>query len=162
MSRSDSPIHVRDLLHDELAQGVAVVDSVDPDLRALVERDLIRHFSSAQLPESNFYAGALDGRIAGIMGFHKDTDEDVQQVYWAVWLYVSPWARGSGVGAALIAHLEHQVRLRGGRKLYLDVGDPSQQQLAVDMYLRRGYRLEGCLLDYFRSGEHKFIYALEL
>lgn len=153
---------VREIAHDDIEQCIAAVASVEAELTSSVERDLRRHFSEERLPESTFFVGVLDGRVAGLMGYYRDPDPDVVGVYWAVWLYVAIWARGARVGALLIDHLEEQVKRAGGRKIYLDLGDPMRQQIAVSMYVRRGYHLEGCLRDYFMPGEHKFIYAVEL
>lgn len=162
MLKTPAQSQVRGILEDDLDQCVAAVASVELELAPSVERDLRRHFSDEHLPESTFFVGLLDGRVAGLMGYYRDPDPDVAGVYWAVWLYVVVWARGARIGAALIEHLEQKVRNAGGRKIYLDLGDPMKQDIAVSMYLRRGYKLEGCLRDYFRRGEHKFIYALEL
>lgn len=69
-------------------------------------------------------------------------------------LFVEEWARGKGVGRALMARLAELVRDRGGARLDLSVLD--WNRLAIDFYDRlglepmatwRGYRLTGDALE---------------
>jgi putative acetyltransferase len=61
-------------------------------------------------------------------------------------MWVAPGARGGGLGARLLAHLETIAREHGVRVLRLETGP--LQHAAIRMYRRAGYRERGPFGDY--------------
>lgn len=122
-------------------------------------RDFKRFFSTPADERRQFIVAEANGRAVGCVGFHPDEDEDVQNIFWAIWLYVRPDHHGHGIGGLLWTEMEKRVTALGARKLYMDVGNESDHATATAFYYRRGYVKEGELVDYFREGENKQIFA---
>lgn len=57
---------------------------------------------------------------------------------------VKPEARGAGVGSALLAELERELKSEGAELVALSVKDGNKR--ALDFYLRNGYSLKGVVL----------------
>lgn len=77
-------------------------------------------------PKLRLYAGELDGRVAGVALL--DTNG------WVFLLYVAPEALGTGLGKALLHHLEEQARTLGLDRLQL-----KSTITARAFYERQGY-----------------------
>ncbi|MDB5096816.1 MAG: family N-acetyltransferase [Cyanobacteria bacterium RYN_339] len=77
-------------------------------------------------PKLRLYAGERDGRVAGVGLL------DVNG--WIFLLYVEPEALGSGLGKALLAHMEQEARAMGLGRLQL-----KSTITARDFYARQGY-----------------------
>ena len=75
-------------------------------------------------------------------------------------LGVAAEARGHGIGAALLAHVEQQTLADGQRDLILLVSDFNEP--AQRFYERHGYRHEGMLADYVIPGIAELIYRKRL
>ena len=125
-------------------------------------RDFQRFFAQPPDERRQFIVAEVNGRVVGSVGFHPDEDEDVEGVFWAIWLYVRPDHHGHGIGGLLWTEMEERVKALNARKVYMDVGNESDHAVATAFYLRRGYVKEGELVDYFRDGEHKQIFAKDL
>ncbi|MFY0991465.1 GNAT family N-acetyltransferase [Halomonas sp. C05BenzN] len=63
---------------------------------------------------------------------------------------VHPGARGSGLGRRLIEALEQLARSRGVERLGLEVR--ADNRVALGLYRRLGFRLQGWLEDYYEDG----------
>lgn len=59
-------------------------------------------------------------------------------------------ARGRGIGARLLRAAETLARKLGARTMSLETGEANLA--ALDMFLRAGYRIEGRIPRYYRSG----------
>jgi len=153
---------IRQLQPSDLKGALKVVSSHNADHAAMAERDLGEYFLQKGPPGNYFLCAEAEGEIVGIIGLYDDPDPDVSGICWGVWVYVDADHRGSGVGGRLMAAIEDEARRRKARKLYLDVGNEEDHRLAIEFYLKRGYVLEGTLLDYFTEGENKQVFALRL
>jgi GNAT superfamily N-acetyltransferase len=91
-----------------------------------------------------------DGRLLGVMG-----EQDVQDVTLIRHAYVTAAYRGSGIGAALIQHLQARARRR------LLVGTWAAATWAIRFYERHGFRLhaakesEALLRRYWRISDRQ-------
>ena len=155
-------IELRPLRPADIGCAESIVAAHDPALAPLLSRDLKAHFGHGDAARSLFLAAVEADRVVGVMGLQPDTDPDVHDIVWAVWLYVDPAAASRGIGKALMEAIIEAARARGARKLYLDVGNRERHERAIAMYDRRGFVQEGELRDYFAPGEHKLLYGLRL
>jgi ribosomal protein S18 acetylase RimI-like enzyme len=73
---------------------------------------------------------------------------------------VDPVARGSGLGAALLAAAERAARRRGVRRLRLEVRQDNPA--AIALYETRGYRRIGARAAYYEDGADAWRYERAL
>ena len=73
---------------------------------------------------------------------------------------VDPAARGTGLGAALLAAAERAARRRGARRLRLEVRQDNPA--AIRLYETRGYRRVGARAAYYEDGADAWRYERAL
>ena len=94
-----------------------------------------------QLQEIDTFVAAVDGEDVGLVrGAHDDLRPDAA---WLISMWVAPEARGQGVGEALIDAVVEWARVRGARRMLLDVGDHNQP--AIALYARKGFEPNGTI-----------------
>jgi len=92
-----------------------------------------------RLAVAGFHAIAeVEGRPAGLVSGLGTGDERELISMWA-----APWARGSGVGDALVRAVVAWARSEGARSLALAVRDRNRP--AIALYLRHGFVDDGAL-----------------
>ncbi|HUZ86370.1 MAG TPA: GNAT family N-acetyltransferase [Candidatus Baltobacterales bacterium] len=89
-----------------------------------------------------FLVARQGGRAVGC-GALRRLDEDTAEVKR---MYVEPAARGQGVGAAVLDHLEAAARGLGVHRLVLETG--VHQVLAIGLYRRAGFAPVHCWGEY--------------
>ncbi|NIA68697.1 GNAT family N-acetyltransferase [Pelagibius litoralis] len=84
----------------------------------------------------------------------------------AVWnLYfigVHPDQQGQGRGAALLRHVEDDLRAKGQRLLLVETSGSDSLELTRRFYRKNGYDEEARLRDFYRAGEDKVIFRKAL
>jgi ribosomal protein S18 acetylase RimI-like enzyme len=78
------------------------------------------------------------------------------------WLIVAEEARGRGVGAALVAAMEAELRRRGGRLVRIETSSLEGQGGAARFYERTGYQRVGTIPGFYRPGDDLLTYAKSL
>jgi len=78
------------------------------------------------------------------------------------WIAVDNHHRGGGMGRALLAEVERQVRELGGRRLYAETSGKAQYQPTRAFYLKTGFIQEACFPDFYAPGDDKVVYAKPL
>jgi ribosomal protein S18 acetylase RimI-like enzyme len=78
------------------------------------------------------------------------------------WIAVRPGGQGRGVGRALLAACEEDVRRAGGRRIYVDTSTRPQYLPTRAFYRRTGYDLAAELADFYAPGDGKAIFCKEL
>lgn len=99
--------------------------------------DLSGHYLplAAQNKGNFFVAETEDGNILACGGWQEvSTQPGMAQIQK---LYVSPTARGLGIGSALLKHIEHDIQAHRMHTIYLETHHLLKE--AVQMYPRRGY-----------------------
>ncbi|HEX4862628.1 MAG TPA: GNAT family N-acetyltransferase [Acidimicrobiales bacterium] len=86
-------------------------------------------------PNGSFLIADLDGSAAACGGVRRLDEAGIAEVKR---MYVAPFARGRGVGAALLARLEDEARALGCQLTRLDTG--AGMEAALALYRRAGYR----------------------
>jgi len=85
-------------------------------------------------PEGAFLVAAVDGALAGCGGVRGLSPERHEVKH----LWVRPEFRGTGVGRAILADLEHRAASAGATELVLDTHDSLTE--AGALYRSRGFR----------------------
>lgn len=121
----------------------ALADAPDAFLSTLDdERDRPEAFWRERLTRprsSTLLAVAGDGRGAGMTVVTASFDDDAVAGIYAVW--VAPWARGRGVGGALVERAVDEAARHGFPRVVLDVGDHNTP--AQRLYARCGFAPTG-------------------
>jgi ribosomal-protein-alanine acetyltransferase len=97
-----------------------------------------------------FLVAEKDGRLVGegiaLLRHHKQTISGR-----AYSLAVDPAFRGQGIGERLMKELVEQLKIRGARRIYLEV--EASNTPAVRLYQRLGFNGVGALPDYYGQGK---------
>ncbi|MEI6855750.1 MAG: GNAT family N-acetyltransferase [Acidimicrobiaceae bacterium] len=90
-----------------------------------------------EMASGNCYLGEIDGEVVGMAtgGFNTDFPNTL----WLFGMFVSPKARGSGVGIDLVGAVEEWAKSQGGDELYLHVTQTMQRARAF--YTKIGFSL---------------------
>jgi ribosomal protein S18 acetylase RimI-like enzyme len=106
--------------------------------------------SRMSTPGSYHVVALLDDEPAGMAAGLPTTDESVVQL---VSMWVSPDARGHGVGDALVRAVERWARNARAQLLRLSVAEGNEAAFAL--YMRSGFRWTGELGDLMPDGVHR-------
>lgn len=115
---------------------------------------------------SEYFAGALDD---GHTWIADDEDGLCAAAYYApeimgdgVWnLYfigVHPDRQGTGRGAALLAHVEDDLRRQGARMLLVETSATDGFAHTRAFYAKNGYDEEARIRDYYAAGDDKVVF----
>jgi acetoin utilization deacetylase AcuC-like enzyme/L-amino acid N-acyltransferase YncA len=78
------------------------------------------------------------------------------------WIAVAPDAQGAGLGARLLGRVVDAVRAAGGAALYADTSSSAAYAATRRFYARRGFALAAEFPDFYRPGDGKAVYRLEI
>jgi GNAT superfamily N-acetyltransferase len=78
------------------------------------------------------------------------------------WVAVSAEKQGKGIGSALMAFAEDEIRRAKGRLIIIETSSKPGYQKTRRFYLSRGYRIVGCLSDFYAPGDDKLIHQKRL
>lgn len=105
----------------------------------------------------NFYGfiAETDGRRAGFITYSVSVDTaDLQD------LFVTISCRKKGVGTTLVAEFIKDAKLRGVKKLFLEVRESNMP--AIDLYKKAGFTFLSERKKYYSDGENAFVLIKEL
>jgi len=104
--------------------------------------------------------GTDDGKVAGYACFgpHPLT-EGTYDLYW---IAVDPACQGRGIGRALLARVEEEVRKRGSRLLVIETSATPLYAAARRLYESAGYTREAVVHDFYAPGDDMVIYSKHL
>lgn len=111
---------------------------------------------------TQFYVCEDDNLIIAVLGYRKDINPEAKGIYWAEYSYVRPQYQRKGISTRLWDIIEDELRRLGCRKIYIDIGNKSEHIVAINQYLKRGYKQEGACPDFWDEGEDWLIFAKRL
>jgi D-alanine-D-alanine ligase len=151
------------------------VTSTDPDrIRALTsgtgmfypaEVDIAAELADERLSKGTasgyeFLFAEFEGRVAGYACFGPIS---LTVASWDLyWIAVDRAEQGRGIGAKLMAMVEHEVAASGGRQLYIETAGRPDYEPTRAFYLRLGYRITAELPDFYAPGDDKVIFFKRL
>lgn len=75
---------------------------------------------------------------------------------------VLPAKQGSGVGRAMVRHLETDLRARGQRLLIVETSGGQAFGLTREFYRKNGYEEEARIRDFYAAGDDKIVFRKAL
>lgn len=101
-------------------------------------------------------ATAARGSIVGyICHGHNPVTDAIHDVYW---IAVDPRVQGRGVGGRLLGFAEERVRALHGRGLVIETSSRNEYAAARRLYEKCGYNKVADIADFYKAGDHQFIY----
>ena len=106
------------------------------------------------------FTSAWKGRVAGFACFGLNSmTVGVFELYW---IAVDPSCRCVGIGSGLMDFAENESTRQGGRKIVVETSSRDDYCHTLDFYLRRGYRDEARVSDFYSIGDDKIILVKDL
>ncbi|WP_179381140.1 rhomboid family intramembrane serine protease [Jannaschia marina] len=122
--------------------------------------------------EQGFLAGDLEGmfvlmrggEVIGVTGYALD--EQVPDVAWLSWTYLTEAETGAGLGGWMLNALLGKLKALGIRKLFIATSDYAEDGVPIyaaahRMYEEFGAEIELTVPDYHAPGEARIVYGLE-
>lgn len=78
------------------------------------------------------------------------------------WIVVDPAGRRSGIGRKLLEQVEKEVRLLGGRLIFVETSGLDKYDSTRRFYLSAGYEQEAAIRDFYRPGDDLVIFTRHL
>ena len=75
------------------------------------------------------------------------------------WIVVDRSLQGRKIGRVLLEKTEQLVRAAGGRRVYAETSGRDQYSPTRGFYLRRGYRQDAVLRDFYAPGDDKVVFV---
>lgn len=105
------------------------------------------------------YVACLGGATVGVIGYARDY-LSTDFAYWLGWFAVHQGYQGQKIGTKLLRRVEKDLRKKGKKKLFVSTEDSNAA--AKNFYIRRGFRTEGVVRDYYSKGEDELIMSKDL
>ncbi len=78
------------------------------------------------------------------------------------WIAVHQNSRNKKLGSLLLKEIENDVKINGGKILWIETSGRPLYASTEGFYLRNGYALQASLKDFYGPGDPKQIYSKEL
>jgi ribosomal protein S18 acetylase RimI-like enzyme len=120
--------------------------------------ELLEAYLTQDDHDEYFFLSAIDeGELLGFACFGPTPL--TQGTFDLYWIAVSSTARGQGVGRALMAQVEDEVRALGGRVIVLDTSGRPEYEPTRAFYHRIGYTHCGTVPDFYAPGDDLVIFS---
>jgi len=110
-------------------------------------------------PDDMVFVGIVGGNIVAVTGYFPDSYE-IDDVYWLNWHYTHKDYEGKGIGGKLLEHVIEMLSPKI-RKFYVNTGSRFLNLRALNLYLKKGFRIEAVLKDYYGKGEDQIVLGME-
>ena len=107
-----------------------------------------------------FIAAEFEGRLAGYACWGPAPMTD--KTYDLYWIAVDPEVHGRGVGKALMGAVEHDLRQRGARKVFIETGGREAYMPTRRFYEALGYTICARIPEFYRAGDDKVVFTRDL
>lgn len=153
---------LRPLSRNDRAPIEAIVRGVDrfPEAEIAIAMELVDHGLTKDDRDYLFVVAEREGRVAGYACWGRATMSPA--VFDLYWIVVDATLQGGGVGQALLAHAEREVRADGGHTLLIETEGSAPYEASRRFYLRAGYLEVGRVADFYGDGKDKVLFAKRL
>ena len=149
--------------HKDKPRILEITDAVD--IFTSVERDCVEELWDAYqyMDEAGGYVFLIyrdDGHALGYacFGRHSLTDG----AFDLYWIAVDPAAQGRGIGRALLARVEAEIRYRNGYLVVVETSSAPPYAAARQLYQSSGYQCEAVIHDFYGRGDHLQVFVKDV
>lgn len=156
------PTSLRALTPADRAPIEALVRGVErfPEGEVAVAMELVDLGLSADDRGYLFVVAERAGRVVGYACWGRAAMSPA--VFDLYWIVVDSRTQGGGVGRALLAHVEREVRREQGISLLIETEGSPPYEAARRFYLAAGYAEVGRIADFYGPAKDKVLYAKRL
>ena len=151
---------MRRLRHDDipLLENILLSTGAFTEAEVTVAVELLETVLNDPLQQDYEVAVAeIGGRVAGYVLFGAvPLTEGNYDLYW---IAVDPDSQGSGVGRRMMAHVEQEVKKRGGRMICLETSSQGGYLRTRNFYEQAGYVEESRIRDFYKPGDDRLTYV---
>jgi len=103
----------------------------------------------------NILVAEADSTVVGYVGYGPTPlTEGTWDIYW---MAVRPKRQGQGIGSALIAFAEEQIKKAQGRLAVIETSSRPEYEKTRRFHLSHGYEIIASLPDFYAPGDDKLI-----
>ena len=147
-------LSVRAMRREDLASVGLVLDSTELFPSSMLN-EMAEPFLSGNAPHL-WLVAVIEGRAFGFA--YCEPERMTEGTYNLLAIAVSTDRQRSGIGAALIRHVENDVRERNGLLLLVETSTDLDQDGAREFYLKDGFTEEARIRDFYAPGQTKVVF----
>lgn len=157
-----TPVSLRPLRRADRAPIEALVRGVErfPEREVAVAMELVDLGFSDDARGYLFVVAEREGQVVGYACWGRAAMSPA--VFDLYWIVVDARTQGGGIGRALLAHVEHEVRREEGISLLIETEGSAPYEAARRFYLAAGYAEIGRIDDFYGPGKDKVLYGKRL
>jgi GNAT superfamily N-acetyltransferase len=141
----------------QLTEGTGVFKPME--IQAL--REVLDDYHATNQREGHRAAGLDEG--GELVGFIYYAPAAMTDRAWNLWWIVVAKARqAAGVGSALLAHAEEEVRRERGRVLFVETSSLPSYEPTRRFYLKHGYAEAARLADYYAASDDLLFFRKDM
>lgn len=113
--------------------------------------------------QTDYYFHCIEedtGQLGGYMCYGEIPLSD--RCWDLYWIAVDPAAQGRGLGKAMVAHMEADLRERRARKIFIETGGKTSYGPTRAFYEGLGYREIARIPDFFAAGDDKVTFGKDV
>jgi ribosomal protein S18 acetylase RimI-like enzyme len=141
----------------EIARGTGVFKPLEIDALKEVLAD---YYASNHAHGHRAMCLEQDGGVTAFAYFAPAAMTD--RTWYLYWIAVNKGAQASGLGGALLRHVEGEARAAGARLLIIETSSLPHYDLTRRFYRKQGYDQEAVLRDYYADGDNMVIFRKRL
>jgi ribosomal protein S18 acetylase RimI-like enzyme len=143
---------VMDILRNTAEFKPVEVDTAEELIDAYLDEGLLSGYYT--------YVGTVDGKVLGYICYGPTPlTVGTWDVYW---IAVSPEAQRQGVGRALLAAAENDIKSQQGRLILIETSGKSNYVKAQNFYSSLDYEMISRIYDFYEPGDDKLTFLKRL
>ncbi len=113
--------------------------------------------------QTDYYFRCIEEGAGHLSGYMCYGEIPLSDRCWDLyWIAVDPAAQGRGLGKAMVAHMEADLRERRVRKIFIETGGKTSYGPTRAFYEGLGYREIARIPDFFAAGDDKVIFGKDV
>ncbi|WP_285713101.1 GNAT family N-acetyltransferase [Erythrobacter oryzae] len=133
------------------------------DANAMFPSEMLADMTAGYFAGDPSQRWIVAGRGGAVEGVAYTVPEPLTEGTWnTLCICVDPAAHGQGIGAALMRHIEDELRKQGARVLLVETSGTPAFERTRGFYDMLGYEREARIRDYYSAGDDKIVFRKAL